>query len=342
MLAVAFLFAERVAAEPVIPLKLFRVRVFNAASAIGFVMGFAMFGALTFLPLFMQNVKGVSPTASGLRILPLMLGMLGASVTSGRLVTRWGRYKIFPIVGTALMTVGAYLLSLIDASTNGWVLAGYMFVFGVGMGLIMQVLVVAVQNAVSYQDLGVATSSATFFRMIGGSFGTAVFGAIYAIVFNHTLAPTLAKVPASILRSFNPQTINPGILDKLKSTAEGLLFYTQVHRRGDALDADRVRRRGADLPSWRSCLSFLLPEVELRKTVQTVDLGEVQGAPQHRSSLQEIQLALERVSARENRGRALPHPGPAGRHRPAAAVVLAALPAGRPAGGDASPRWPIA
>src|SRR5271155_3712757 len=116
------------------------------------------------------------------------------------------------------MTIGAFLLSMIDASTNGWALAGYMFVFGVGMGLIMQVLVVAVQNAVSYQDLGVATSSATFFRMIGGSFGTAVFGAIYAIVLNHTIAPTLAKVPASILKSFNPQTINPGVLGKLKST----------------------------------------------------------------------------------------------------------------------------
>ena len=196
VLAVAFLFAERYAAEPVIPLKLFRERVFNAASSIGFVMGFAMFGALTFLPLYMQIVKGVSPTASGLRILPLMLGMLGASVISGRLVTRWGRYKVFPVVGTALMTIGAYLLSMIDASTNGWVLAGYMFVFGVGMGLVMQVLVVAVQNAVSYEDLGVATSSSVFFRMIGGSFGTAVFGAIYAIVLNHTIAPTLAKVPA--------------------------------------------------------------------------------------------------------------------------------------------------
>ena len=259
VLAVAFVFAERVAAEPVIPLSLFRVRVFTAASAIGFVMGFAMFGALTFLPLFMQNVKGVSPTASGLRILPLMLGMLGASVVSGRLVTRWGRYRIFPIVGTALMTLGAYLLSLIDASTNDWVLACYMFVFGVGMGLIMQVLVVAVQNAVSYEDLGVATSSATFFRMIGGSFGTAVFGAIYTIVFTHTIAPTLAKVPASVLRNFNPQTINPAILDKLKSTAEGLLFY------GKYIDAvthsvqvvflvavpDLLRRLPAELPAAR-------------------------------------------------------------------------------------------
>ncbi len=300
-LAVAWLLAERVAAEPVIPLKLFRVRVFNAASSIGFVMGFAMFGALTFLPLYMQIVKGVSPTASGLRILPLMLGMLGASVISGRLVTRWGRYKIFPILGTALMTIGAYLLSLIDASTNGWVLAGYMFVFGVGMGLVMQVLVVAVQNAVSYEDLGVATSSATFFRMIGGSFGTAVFGAIYATVLNHTIAPTLAKVPASVQRSFNPQTINPSVLAKLKSTAEGFFFYTKY------LDAvthsiQTVFLVAVPIAFVSFLLSFLLPEVELRKTVQTVDQGEIQGAPQTRSSLEEIQLALERLSARENRG----------------------------------------
>ena len=278
VLAVAFLFAERFAAEPVIPLKLFRERVFNAASAIGFVMGFAMFGALTFLPLYMQIVKGVSPTVSGLRILPLMLGMLGASVISGRLVTRWGRYRIFPILGSALLTLGAYLLSFIDASMNAWVLAGYMFVFGVGMGLIMQVLVVAVQNAVSYQHLGVATSTATFFRMIGGSFGTAVFGAIYAIVLNRTIAPTLAKVPAAILKSFNPQTINPGVLGKLKSTAEGLFFYKKY------IDAvthaiQTVFLVAVPIAFVAFLLSFLLPEVELRKTVQTVDIGEVNGSP---------------------------------------------------------------
>ena len=229
-----------------IPLKLFRERVFNAASAIGFVMGFAMFGALTFLPLYMQIVKGVSPTASGLRILPLMLGMLGASVTSGRLVTRWGRYKVFPIVGTALMTVGAYLLSLIDASTNGWVLAGYMFVFGVGMGLVMQVLVVAVQNAVSYQDLGVATSSATFFRMIGGSFGTAVFGAIYAIVLNHTIAPTLAKIPASILQHLQPADDQSEPAGQAQVDRRGAVLLHEVHRCGDPLDPDRLPRGGAD------------------------------------------------------------------------------------------------
>jgi EmrB/QacA subfamily drug resistance transporter len=301
VLAIGFVLVERRAAEPVIPLKLFRIRVFTSASAIGFVMGFAMFGALTFLPLFMQNVKGVSPTSSGLRILPLMLGMLAASVTSGRLVTRWGRYKIFPIVGTALMTLGAYLLSLIDASINGWVLAFYMFVFGVGMGLIMQVLVVAVQNAVRYEDLGVATSASTFFRMIGGSFGTAVFGAIYAIVFTHTFAPTLAHVSRAVLNSFNPQTLDPALLAKLKSTAAGLAFYTKYI---DAVthSIHVIFLVAVPISFFAFLLSFLLPEVPLRKTVVTVDQGEVQGAPQTRSSLQEIELALQRMSVRENRG----------------------------------------
>ncbi len=300
VLAVGFVLVERVAGEPVIPLHLFTVRVFSAASAIGFVMGFAMFGALTFLPLFLQNVKGVSPTVSGLRILPLMLGMLGASVISGRLVTRWGRYKIFPVVGTALMTLGAYLLSFIDASMNSWVFASYMFIFGVGMGLIMQVLVVAVQNAVSYKELGVATSAATFFRMIGGSFGTAVFGAIYAIVFTRTFAPTLAKVPASILRSFNPQALDPSLLAKLKSTAAGLLFFDK-YTAAVTHSVQTVFLVAVPIAFVAFLLSFLLPEVPLRKTVQTVDTGEVHGAMQARTSLQEIELALQRVSARENR-----------------------------------------
>jgi DNA-binding MarR family transcriptional regulator len=263
------------------------------------VMGFAMFGALTFLPLFMQNVKLVSPTVSGLRILPLMVGMLGASVTSGRLVTRWGRYKMFPIMGTALMTLGAYLMSTIDASLNSWVLALYMFVFGTGMGLIMQVLVVAVQNSVDYKELGVATSASTFFRMIGGSFGTAVFGAIYAIVFNHTFAATLAKIPPSLLRSFNPQTLDLALLQKLKSTAAGLVFFNK-YIAAVTHSIQTVFLVAVPISFVAFLLSFLLPEVELRKTVGTSDLGEAHGM--NRSSLKEIELALERLSSRENRG----------------------------------------
>jgi len=297
VLTACFVVAERFAKEPVIPLGLFRVRVFNAAGAVGFVMGFAMFGALTFLPLFLQNVKGVSPTSSGLRLLPLMAGMLAASVLSGRLVTRWGRYKVFPVVGAALMTVGAYLMSLIGEHTGGWVMAAYMLVFGVGLGLIMQVLVIAVQNSVSYQLLGVATSGATFFRMIGGCFGTAVFGAIYANVLEHKLAPTLASLHQSGA-SFNLQAQDPSALRTLAHAAPAL--YAAVIRAitGTVQDVFLV---AVPIAFVAFVLTWLLPELELRKTVQTVDAGEGFGLPDTRSSLEEIQLALERYTLRENR-----------------------------------------
>jgi EmrB/QacA subfamily drug resistance transporter len=298
VLVLLFLQAEHRAKEPVIPLKLFRIRVFNSASAIGFVMGFAMFGALTFLPLFLQNVKGVSPTASGLRILPLMGGMLGASILSGRLVTRWGRYKIFPIIGTALMTIGAFLMSLIGEHTGAWVMAGYMFVFGVGLGFIMQVLVVAVQNAVSYEDLGVATSSATFFRMIGGCFGTAVFGAIYANVLLHKLAPTIASLPHVNGPKLNLQTQDPAALHTLARLAPEV--YDKVIAAITAT-VQTVFLVAVPIAFLAFLLSWLLPELELRKTVQTVDTGEGFGMPETRSSLEEIELALQRFSSRENR-----------------------------------------
>ena len=201
VLTVLFLVVERRAAEPVIPLGLFANRVFSAASAVGFVMGFAMFGALTFLPIFFQDARGLSPPASGLRLLPLMGGLLLASTGAGQLVSRWGRYKVFPVVGTFLMIVGLLLMSRIGLTTGGWTIAGFLFVFGVGLGLVMQVLVVAVQNAVPYEQLGTATSGATFFRMIGGSFGTAVFGAVFAnlLVTNVVHALHLKAVPSNLV-----------------------------------------------------------------------------------------------------------------------------------------------
>jgi EmrB/QacA subfamily drug resistance transporter len=298
VLALGFLLAEQRAKEPVIPLRLFRYRVFSAASSIGFVMGFAMFGALTFIPLFLQNVKGVTPTASGLRLLPLMGGLLSASIISGRLVTRWGRYKIFPIVGTALMSLGAFLMSLIGEHTGAWVMAGYMFVFGVGLGLIMQVLVVAVQNAVSYQDLGVATSNATFFRMIGGTFGAAVFGTIYADVLRGKLAPTVAALSRAKGPVLNLQTQDPSALHTLARVAPEIYDKVIGAITGTIQTMFLV---AVPIALLAFALSFLLPEVELRKTVQTVDIGEGFGMPDTRSSLQEIQLALERFANRENR-----------------------------------------
>ncbi len=296
VLVVAFLLAERSAKEPVIPLRLFRERVFSSAGSIGFVIGFAMFGALTFLPLFLQNVKLVSPTVSGLRILPLMGGMLGASILSGQLVSRMGRYKVFPVVGTALMTIGAYLMSLIGQHTGAWTMAGYMFVFGVGLGLIMQVLVVAVQNAVSYQDLGVATSSATFFRGIGGCFGTAVFGAIYANVVSHKLAPVIAALPHS--SHVNVQALDPTALE-LVHKADPAVYEKIIEALTNATQT--VFLVAVPIAFVAFLLSWLLPELELRKTVQTVDTGEAFGVPRTRTSLEEVELSLQRYAARENR-----------------------------------------
>jgi predicted MFS family arabinose efflux permease len=150
------------------------------ASAIGLAAGFAMFGALSFLPLFLQVVHGVSPTISGVYLLPMVLGMLATSIGSGQLIARTGRYKVFPIVGTALMAVSLFLLSRLDEHTATPLMNLYFFLLGSSLGLIIQVLVIAVQNTVNYADLGAATSGATFFRTIGGSFGVSIFGAIFA------------------------------------------------------------------------------------------------------------------------------------------------------------------
>jgi DNA-binding MarR family transcriptional regulator len=186
-----FLVVERRAAEPVLPLRLFGNRAFAVASAVGLIVGFALFGSVTYLPLFLQVVKGVSPTASGLQMLPMMGGMLLSSIVSGQVISRTGRYKVFPIVGTAVMSAGLFLLSRMRVDTPTLGSLGMMLLLGLGLGMVMQVLVIAVQNAVAYQDLGVATAGAILFRLIGGSVGTAVLGAIFAARLRVNLAPLL-------------------------------------------------------------------------------------------------------------------------------------------------------
>jgi EmrB/QacA subfamily drug resistance transporter len=296
VLGVAFVLAERRAVEPVLPLHLFANRVFSAASAIGFVVGFAMFGALTFLPLFFQVVKGVSPTASGLQLFPMMGGLLVASIGSGQVVSRWGRYKVFPVVGTALMTVGLFAMSHIGVTTAEPVIAVYMIIFGFGLGLVMQVLVVSVQNAVSYDELGTATSGVTFFRSIGGSFGTAVFGAIFANVLVGNLAEQLHKVGISHIPGGAAAGIdNPTLVAKLPPT---------VHHAVSVAIADTIDRVfliGVPIGLLAFGLSWLLPEIELRKSVRTNEPGEGFTPPRGRTSLEELQLNLERIAARENR-----------------------------------------
>ena len=288
-----FLVAERRAVEPVIPLPLFGNKVFSAASAIGFVVGFAMFGALTFLPLFLQDVKGISPIQSGVRLFPMMGGLLVASIGSGQLVSRWGRYKIFPVIGTALMTVGLYLMSLIGVTTGAWVTAGYMAVFGLGLGFVMQVLVVAVQNAVPYEQLGTATSGVTFFRMIGGSFGTAVFGALFAnLLFGNVLhALHLARAPSG----FNLNAENPAAIHHLPATVQiGVV-------NGIAHTIQTMFLIGVPIAFVAFLLSWTLPEIELRKSIRTSEPAQNLGLPEPRTSLGEVQRLLERAASRENR-----------------------------------------
>jgi EmrB/QacA subfamily drug resistance transporter len=199
-----FLTVEGRVEEPLIPLRLWRNPVFSVATGLEFLVGFAMFGAIVFLPLYLQTVGHASATNSGLLILPLMLGLMTSSILSGRVITRTGRYKIFPVVGTALMAVALLLLSTMGIGTSRWTSSFYMVLLGAGMGMIVQVMVLAVQNAVEHRDLGTATGVETFSRSMGSSFGVAVFGAI----LNNRLAYNLPRLlPAGTNLNVDQRTL---------------------------------------------------------------------------------------------------------------------------------------
>src|SRR3954452_6446897 len=188
-----FIAAEQRAAEPILPLRLFRRNVFSVSAVLSFIVGFALLGTMTFLPTYLQYCQGVSATVSGLRTLPMVLGLIVASVSAGNVVSRTGRYRVFPVVGSVVMALGMWFLSHLDQHSTTLETSGAMLVLGVGIGLSMQVLTIIVQNTVEYRDLGVATSGVTFFRTMGSSFGAAVFGAIYA----HQLKPKLTDAVVS-------------------------------------------------------------------------------------------------------------------------------------------------
>ncbi len=295
VLGAAFVWAESRAAEPVVPLHLFRNRVFSAAGAVGFVVGFAMFGAIAYLPQYMQIVKGSSPTISGLRLLPLMAGLLTTSIVTGRLVSRWGRYRVFPIVGTAVMTLGLYLLSHLGVATSDWLSSLYMLVLGAGIGASLQVLVVAVQNAVSYADLGAATGGATFFRSIGGSFGTAIFGAVFANVLPGNLAASLhgLSLPRGVTAASGA---SPAVLARLP---------TAVHAGyigGYATSLHTVFLVAVPFGALAFLLSWTLKDVPLRTTTGTPDPADTlapTARPTVRTSDQEMERALTSLLSRE-------------------------------------------
>jgi EmrB/QacA subfamily drug resistance transporter len=255
---VAFLFVERRAAEPVLPLRLFQNMSFTISTTVGLIVGFALFGSVTYLPLFLQIVKGDSPTASGLRMLPMMGGMLVSSIISGQLISRRGKYKIFPIIGTATMTAGLFLLSRMSTETSLATAALLMLLLGLGLGMVMQVLVIAAQNAVDYADLGVATSGATLFRLIGGSVGTAVLGAIFASKLEQHLASVL---PVGASTGSAHSGINPRMLLSMDAATRQLYAtaFTQ------SLSTVFLVATGIAVVGF--LLALLLPDKPLRATV---------------------------------------------------------------------------
>ncbi|HEX6888151.1 MAG TPA: MDR family MFS transporter [Candidatus Nanopelagicales bacterium] len=197
VLAVAFVLVELRAEEPIIPMRLFRGRVFRWTVVFAAIMGMAMFGGIIYLPFYLQVVKGYTPTQSGLALLPMVVGIFLTSIGSGALVTKTGRYKIFPILGAAITLASMYLLSTIQLSTSYLQFSFYIFLLGAGLGFTMQTVVTAVQNEVEFRDLGAGTSSVTFFRSLGGAFGTALFGAVLSNRLAHYLAEALAGVPGA-------------------------------------------------------------------------------------------------------------------------------------------------
>jgi EmrB/QacA subfamily drug resistance transporter len=288
---VGFVLVERRAAEPILPLALFRNRVFTVSSMVSFIVGLALFGAVTYVPLYLQNVKGHSATISGLLMTPMMMGVLVTSIASGQLITRYGRYRPFPIVGTAVMTVGLLLLSRLAVDTNPWVAAGYLLVVGLGIGMTMQVLVLAAQNAVDYEYLGVATSGSTLFRQVGGSIGVAAFGAIFA----NQLAKNLAHHFPSVGLAHPTTRLTPEKIAQLPPP----IHAGYVTSLTDALDTVFVVASFVGVAAF--ALSWLLREVPLKTTAQAPDIGDGFQASHDDDRLREIERALSLLVSRENR-----------------------------------------
>ncbi len=258
----AFIVREHYALEPIVPLRLFRKKVFSVANAAGFIVGVAMFGAIIYLPVYLQVVRGVSPTTSGLMLLPIMAGLFTASIGSGQIIARVGRYKVFPIIGTGLMTIGMGLFSTLTVHTSFLVTSAFMLVTGFGLGLVMQVLILAVQNGVDYKDLGTATSLAAFFRSMGGAFGTALLGAVLNDRLVGNLSAALPVGSRSQVAAIAHQIVgSPAQLQVLPRAIHTAATIAYVHT------IDTVFLIATPVVAVAFLLSFALPEIRLRKSV---------------------------------------------------------------------------
>ena len=293
VLTLGFIWAEHRASEPVLPLSLFRNPVFAVASAVGFVVGFALFGSVTYLPLFLQLVKGSSPTISGLEMLPLMAGVLISSIGSGALITKTGRYKIFPILGTALMTIGMLLLARLTVDTSIGEAGLSMLVLGLGLGGVMQVLVLVVQNSVDYSQLGVATSGASLFRSMGGSIGTPIFGAILTSNLTSNLHAAFPGAGGQV--SDLTQGATPAVIAALPVAVRDAFRTAYV----EALHP--VFIAGAAVGAIAFVLTWFIKEVPLRKTVAGQGVPEAVASPRIASSMTELELQAATLAQRDHR-----------------------------------------
>lgn len=249
---IGFIHEERQAAEPIIPLTLFRDRSFLLSSLIGFIIGMSLFGSVTFLPLYLQVVKAATPTQAGMQLLPLMGGLLTTSIVSGRIISRTGRYRLFPIAGTLFASVGMALLTTITTDSPTWHLYLFTCIMGMGLGMVMQVLVLAVQNTVAPNLLGVATSAVTLFRSVGGSIGVALFGAVFSQVLERGLE---RLIPAG---SELPRSMNPAAIQNLPAA----LHHDYLLAFGDAIHAAFIMATGVMIVAF--ILAWFLPESPLR------------------------------------------------------------------------------
>lgn len=296
-----FIRVEKTASEPVLPLRLFSNRIFVISVLIGLIVGFALFGSVTYLPLFLQVVKGDSPTTSGLRMIPMMAGMLVSSIISGQLISRRGRYKKFPIAGTLVVVLGLFLLSRMTPETSLTTTSLFMMLLGLGLGLVMQVLVLAAQNGVEYRDLGVATSGATLFRLIGGSVGTAALGAVFASRLHAELARTL-PASATAATGGTGAGVSPRAIAALPPAVK------QIYIGGFTTSLTSIFLVASFIAAAGFVLSWLLPETPLRDTVAAragavnEEIGEVFPRPGDEESCadDERQEEEKRLAAAHN------------------------------------------
>ncbi|MER6914317.1 MDR family MFS transporter [Streptomyces sp. NPDC000594] len=295
VLLAIFIPVEMRAAEPVLPLRLFRIRTFTLVALISFIVGFAMFGAMTYLPTFLQVVHDISPTLSGVHMLPMVVGLLLASTVSGQLVSRTGRWKVFPVLGTGITAIGLLMLHRLTEFSTTWQMSVCLFVFGTGLGLVMQVLVLVVQNAVRYEDLGVATSGATFFRSIGAAFGVAIFGTVFTNGLHSRLDAVLAGRPvppgASAAIAADPKAI---------ASLPAALRMPVKHAFSEAIT--QVFLYAVPVVLLAFVVAWFLKEDPLRGSVTAPDPTQTLASnPVERSSREECARALSVLGSREGR-----------------------------------------